>query len=101
MVFLICLRMHGSYEALKGGTIIEAMEDFTGGCAETYELRGKQPKNLYSILKVGMDKCSLLGCSIDANPNEIEAKLDNGLIKGHAYSITALRKVQFFYPYRT
>ena len=28
-----------------------------------------------------------------AQPNEIEAKLDNGLIKGHAYSVTDVRLV--------
>ncbi|XP_070577667.1 calpain-3-like isoform X2 [Ptychodera flava] len=86
-------KMHGSYEALKGGTTVEAMEDFTGGCAELYDLRGKQPKNLFSILKTGMDKCSLLGCSINADPRQVEARLSNGLIMGHAYSITGLKKV--------
>ena len=31
-------KLHGSYESLKGGTSLEAMVDFTGGCAELFEL---------------------------------------------------------------
>ena len=30
------------------------------------------------------------GCSINANPAEIDMKLSNGLVKGHAYAITAV-----------
>ncbi|XP_077996689.1 calpain-1 catalytic subunit-like isoform X2 [Glandiceps talaboti] len=86
-------KMNGSYEALKGGTTVEAMEDFTGGVAELYDLRGKQPKNLFSVMKTAMGRQSLLGCSINAHPNQVEAKQSNGLIMGHAYSITGVRKV--------
>ena len=31
-------KMHGSYEALKGGTTVEAMVDFTGGIGELYQV---------------------------------------------------------------
>ena len=43
----------GSYEALKGGTTCEAMVDFTGGCAEFFDMKDA-PKDLFHILlKVG------------------------------------------------
>ena len=32
-------------------------------------------------------------CAIDAKGGEVEAKLENGLIKGHAYTITGVRKL--------
>ena len=35
-------KMHGSYEALKGGTTVEAMVDFTGGIGELYNVRTKK-----------------------------------------------------------
>ena len=45
--------MMGSYEALKGGTTCEAMVDFTGGCAEFFDMKDA-PKDLFHILlKVG------------------------------------------------
>jgi len=36
---------------------------------------------------------SLFGCSIEADPHIWEARLPNGLVKGHAYSITGMRIV--------
>uniref|UniRef100_A0AAQ5Z4E3 Calpain 9 n=1 Tax=Amphiprion ocellaris TaxID=80972 RepID=A0AAQ5Z4E3_AMPOC len=88
-------KMHGSYEALKGGTTMEAMEDFTGGVGEMYETK-KAPRNLFSIMKKALDRGSMMGCSIDITSSaESEAKTASGLVKGHAYSITGLEEVNF------
>lgn len=57
-------RLNGSYEALAGGSTIEAFEDFTGGISESYELR-RAPSNLYQIIQKALRAGSLLGCSID------------------------------------
>lgn len=59
-------RLNGSYEALKGGSTIEAMEDFTGGIGETYEVK-KAPDNFYEILEKALKRCSMVGCSIDVS----------------------------------
>jgi len=83
----------GSYEALKGGQTSEAMEDFTGGVTETFDT-SKPPENFFRLLCKAQDRQSLMCCSIEAKPNEIEAELDNGLIKGHAYTITRVAKIR-------
>ncbi|XP_010192962.1 PREDICTED: calpain-9 isoform X2 [Mesitornis unicolor] len=88
-------KLNGSYEALKGGSTIEAMEDFTGGVGEMYEVK-KAPDNLYEILEKALKRCSMVGCSTDiSSVAESEAKTRFGLIKGHAYSVTGIDEVSY------
>ncbi|XP_050749303.1 calpain-9 isoform X1 [Gymnogyps californianus] len=88
-------KLNGSYEALKGGSTIEAMEDFTGGVGEMYEVK-KAPDNFYEILEKALKRCSMVGCSIDtSSAAESEAKTPFGLIKGHAYSVTGIDEVSY------
>ncbi|XP_010876735.2 calpain-3b isoform X1 [Esox lucius] len=85
-------KLHGSYEALKGGNTLEAMVDFTGGVTEFFEL-SEAPKELYSIMKKALERGSLMGCSIDALlPSHFETETSSGLVRGHAYSITGLEE---------
>ena len=47
-------KLHGSYEALKGGSTTEAMVDFTGGCTELYDLQSEDcPKDLMKMMLKG------------------------------------------------
>lgn len=95
-------KLVGSYEALRGGSAAEAMEDFTGGVTEMFDIRPKtRPSNLWTILLKAFERNSLMGCSIEAVPGQVEARLHNGLICGHAYSITAVRTVELTTPTRT
>ncbi len=76
MVWLLDPRLHGSYEALKGGNSLEAMEDFTGGVTEFYEIT-EAPKELYNIMRKALKRGSLMSCAIDVRIlNELDAVLD-------------------------
>ncbi|XP_034837476.1 calpain-B isoform X4 [Maniola hyperantus] len=92
-------KLHGSYEALKGGSTCEAMEDFTGGVTEMYEMN-ELPPNFYTILLKAYERNSLMGCSIEPDPNILEAETPVGLIRGHAYSVTRVKYVDIETPGR-
>ncbi|XP_053974210.1 calpain-A-like isoform X1 [Hylaeus volcanicus] len=92
-------KLHGSYEALKGGSTCEAMEDFTGGVTEMYQME-ETPPNLFNILLKAFERNSLMGCSIEPDPNVLEAETPQGLIRGHAYSITRVKYVEIEMPNR-
>ncbi|XP_056301496.1 calpain-3b isoform X1 [Danio aesculapii] len=85
-------KLHGSYEALKGGNSLEAMEDFTGGVTEFYEIT-EAPKELYNIMRKALKRGSLMGCAIDTLvPTAQRTKTASGLVRGHAYSVTGVEQ---------
>ncbi|XP_058149995.1 calpain-3 isoform X2 [Dasypus novemcinctus] len=88
-------KLHGSYEALKGGNTTEAMEDFTGGVTEFFDINDA-PRDMYKIMKKAIERGSLMGCSIDTIvPVQYETRMACGLVKGHAYSVTGLEETLF------
>jgi hypothetical protein len=74
-------KLNGSYESLIGGWTAEAMEDFTGGISETFQLKNI-PHDFYDIMKTANSHRSLIGCVI------LSRKKTQGLHPKHAYSIT-------------
>ncbi|XP_006136645.2 calpain-1 catalytic subunit [Pelodiscus sinensis] len=88
-------KVNGCYEALSGGSTSEGFEDFTGGVTEWYELR-KPPNDLYQIILKALERGSLLGCSIDiTSAFDMEAVTFKKLVKGHAYSVTGAKQINF------
>ncbi|KAM6946407.1 calpain-5a isoform 2-T2 [Aplochiton taeniatus] len=95
-------KLHGCYEALDGGNTADALVDFTGGVSEPLELTengfkedlDKRTELFERVLKVH-NRGGLISCSIRANTAaDMEAKLTCGLVKGHAYAVTDVRKVR-------
>lgn len=88
-------KLHGSYDALRGGTTCEAMVDLTGGLTEFFDVQtAEAPPNLFAIIKKAFERGSLIGCSIEAqDESQRENELPNGLVKGHAYSVTSVKEI--------
>ncbi|XP_035522893.1 calpain-5-like [Morone saxatilis] len=94
-------KLAGCYESLEGGNTGDAVVDFSGAVAEAIDLekeafykdQNKQDQLFEDLLKV-YDRGGIISCSIKAQPHEIELRMANGLVKGHAYSVTAVKKVR-------
>ena len=72
------------------------MEDFTGGVTEVYQLNEVED-NFFDLMCDVSERQTLMCCSIDG---AMDARMDNGLYKGHAYTITNVKKVLIdFYPF--
>lgn len=97
-------KLSGCYENLDGGNTADALVDFTGGVAESIDLQNQtdnflnneeKAKELRSSMKKCAERKFLMSASIKVtSAEEMEAKTDSGLIKGHAYGITAVKTVK-------
>lgn len=90
-------KLQGSYEALKGGTSCEALQDFTGGFTEMYDLK-KAPSNIYQIIEKEFERNSMMACAIEPDPRVVEAETPQGLVCGHSYSLTKIKLVDIVTP---
>uniref|UniRef100_A0A182QEQ5 Calpain n=1 Tax=Anopheles farauti TaxID=69004 RepID=A0A182QEQ5_9DIPT len=90
-------KLFGSYEALSGGSASEAMEDFTGGLTEGYEMKNA-PDGLFAMIEKSCNSYAMFACSIEAGAGEMEQVTAQGLVKGHAYSITKAQAVDIETP---
>ncbi|XP_061154543.1 calpain-5-like [Syngnathus typhle] len=94
-------KLSGCYESLEGGNTGDAVVDFSGAVAEAINLEAgayykdqKKLDHLFADLVKVYDRGGIISCSIKAEPHELELKLGNGLVKGHAYSVTAVKRVR-------
>uniref|UniRef100_A0A667Y5S8 Calpain 5 n=1 Tax=Myripristis murdjan TaxID=586833 RepID=A0A667Y5S8_9TELE len=95
-------KLYGCYEALDGGNTADALVDFTGGVSEPLSLiengykddEEKRNELFERVLKVH-NRGGLISCSIRATSEaDMEARLACGLVKGHAYAVTDVRRVR-------
>ncbi|XP_047602022.1 calpain-14 isoform X1 [Lutra lutra] len=82
-------KLSGSYEDLQRGQVSEALVDFTGGVTMTFN-PAEAPGNLWDILTRATYNRTLIGCQTHSG---MERVLENGLVGGHAYTLTGIRKV--------
>ncbi|OCT93322.1 uncharacterized protein LOC414629 isoform X1 [Xenopus laevis] len=95
-------KLAGCYEALDGGNTADALVDFTGGVSEPTDISeghfstdAEKRNDLFErVLKVH-NRGGLISCSIRATAaSDMEARMACGLVKGHAYAVTDVRKVR-------
>ncbi|XP_063775494.1 calpain-8-like [Pseudophryne corroboree] len=87
-------KLYGSYEALKSGSPLEALEDFTGGIGELFVLK-EAPENLFQIIQKTLRERSFVSCSTVSVPGVGEIVLSNNLVTSHAYSVTGAEEVAY------
>ncbi|XP_061194258.1 calpain-5-like [Saccostrea echinata] len=92
-------KIYGSYEVLEGGHAKDALVDMTGGVGEditvsNYTESEEKKQKLFNILSSAISNRSLISASINAKDGEMEDKTKTGLVKGHAYSVTDVRKIK-------
>ena len=99
-------KLNGSYEALKGGATSEALSDFTSGVPESYDMGDygtigpKIPQDLFRTLKTSFERGAVGGASVEVSGAGIEADAGQGLIAGHAYTLSRAVQVTFnFYQF--
>ncbi|NP_001079488.1 calpain 13 L homeolog [Xenopus laevis] len=87
-------KLHGSYQNLHWGYISEALVDFSGGVQVEFDLM-RPPQDLRDIVIAAAKTGSLLGCITPGNKRSGNPELKNGLVQGHAYTVTDATKVEY------
>ncbi|KAL5976765.1 Calpain-type cysteine protease dek1 [Asimina triloba] len=90
-------KLHGSYEALEGGLVQDALVDLTGGAGEEIDMRSAQAQidlasgRLWSQLLRFKQEGFLLGAG---SPSGSDIHISSsGIVQGHAYSLLQVREV--------
>lgn len=94
-------KLHGSYAAMESGNLVDALVDFTAGFAERIDViehgaRSTELKRieLFRHMREEAEHHSLMCCAIKAtSPEDMNGRTEMGLVKGHAYCVTDVRKV--------
>ncbi|XP_076604936.1 calpain-1 catalytic subunit-like [Chaetodon auriga] len=82
----------GSYTDMNAGIPSEAMMDFTGGVHVSIQLSDPPPDLWELMCRAGQFK-SLMGCGTKQGETSANTVLPNGLVQGHAYTITGVKQV--------
>ncbi|XP_073484385.1 calpain-13-like [Aquarana catesbeiana] len=80
-------KLRGSYQNLHWGFLSEALVDFTGGVQLDFNL-SKPPPDLRDIVLAAARSGSLMGSTTSGNLNTGNIELQNGIVQGHAYTVT-------------
>uniref|UniRef100_A0A3Q2X519 Calpain catalytic domain-containing protein n=1 Tax=Haplochromis burtoni TaxID=8153 RepID=A0A3Q2X519_HAPBU len=80
----------GSYTDMTSGTPSEAMMDFTGGVHMCVQLSDASSDVWGLICRAGKSN-TLMGCGTPQGETSTNTVLPNGLVQGHAYTVTGIK----------
>ena len=81
---------------LDAGQTYDALVDMSGGIQEQFavgEMGSGEREKLWLFLSKGFEKECIIGCSVSPDPSVREARMRNGLVRGHAYTVTRVLEV--------
>ncbi|XP_074844508.1 calpain-13 [Carettochelys insculpta] len=88
-------KLRSSYQNLHWGYLSDALVDLTGGIQVQFLLQ--QPSfDLQEMAKAAAKSQCLMGCTTVGGQSPGNIELKNGLVKGHAYTVTGATEI----PYR-
>ncbi|KAM7173051.1 calpain-13 isoform 2-T3 [Macrochelys suwanniensis] len=87
-------KLRGSYQNLHWGYISDALVDLTGGVQVQFLLQ-KPPSDLQEIIKAAAKSQCLVGCTTPGWQSGGNLELKNGLVKGHAYTVTGATEIPY------
>ncbi|XP_072535353.1 calpain-9-like [Salminus brasiliensis] len=81
----------GSYAALHGGFISDALRAFTGGAYKTFLVI---EETTWDLMEKAAQGRALIGCGTHQGATSANTVLPNGIVQGHAYTVTGVTKVK-------
>ncbi|XP_064073538.1 calpain-A-like [Vanessa tameamea] len=92
-------KLHGSYAALRGGSVARALQELSGGVVQSFAPPRQPRALLFQVLNSAVPRSTLLVATVapPSGPTEKEGagrRLRNGLIPGQAYCVTGLARVR-------
>ncbi|KAM4625675.1 calpain-1 catalytic subunit-like [Polymixia lowei] len=82
----------GSYADMNAGTPAEALVDFTGGVHMCIQL-SDAPLDLWQLMYRAAQSKSLMGCGTPQGETSANTVAPNGLVRGHAYTVTGVKQM--------
>ncbi|KAG2378543.1 hypothetical protein C9374_008182 [Naegleria lovaniensis] len=79
-------KLNGSYAAIEGGFVRNALVDMTSGISEMIDIKRKSLEEMWAYLNRRTNQSALLGASSSSSVGETNIA-DTGLMAGHAYAV--------------
>ena len=83
-------KLHGSYEALKYGTLSDGMADLTGGVSESIPMKNVDLKTL----KATLEMTSIVTCRVSAEDMNYDTEKMTGVKIGDNYRVVTVQKTR-------